>query len=357
MRLIFRILASVLIIHVLAISLFIFIGRLNTGTTVIAYTLTDTVLNSRVMLLDINTGIQSDISSNVAVGDISGRRPRWSPDGNQLAFWTHHNRRDSFVYNLRWSDYTTHNLSEESGYPSIPIFHPNGQISFSSNPRFNNADLFLLNEQNQDSELLVEHLMGEPQWSPDGRYLAYLAAPNIDVDESISAGDDIDPNELNVYILELETGEISNLTETTEAAGHPIWSPDSTQIAFISETWNIGQINIIDIRTNKISILSIRDATGIPQWSPKGDSLVFAAYSEGINLEIFVWGLERGEALNISNNPTYDLQPVWSPDGNKIIFVSRRGSQDDLYMYDMETGTLQQVTFTPENESDPAWRP
>jgi dipeptidyl aminopeptidase/acylaminoacyl peptidase len=65
-----------------------------------------------------------------------------------------------------------------------------------------------------------------------------------------------------------------------------------------------------------------------------------------------------GNALNISNNPGYDNEPSFTPDGRAILFVSNRdGKQTDVYRYDIATKTLTQLTHTPEGEYSPLVTP
>lgn len=69
---------------------------------------------------------------------------------------------------------------------------------------------------------------------------------------------------------------------------------------------------------------------------------------------------ERGieSIVNISNNPGYDNQPSFLPDGSAILFSSNRdGKQTDIYRYDIATKALTQLTKTPEAEYSPTVTP
>ena len=78
------------------------------------------------------------------------------------------------------------------------------------------------------------------------------------------------------------------------------------------------------------------------------------------NTEVYLTGLNRdvmppsgsgaSGVTNISNNPGYDNQPSFTPDGKAILFTSNRdGKQTDIYRYDLQTKTLTQLTHTVEN--------
>ncbi len=75
-----------------------------------------------------------------------------------------------------------------------------------------------------------------------------------------------------------------------------------------------------------------------------------------------------GKPLNISNNPGYDNQPSFTPDGRTVLFTSVRGDRkpdpansaqtgSDIYAYDLASGRLAQVTTTNESEYSPTIMP
>ena len=66
-----------------------------------------------------------------------------------------------------------------------------------------------------------------------------------------------------------------------------------------------------------------------------------------------------GAPENITNNPGYDNQPFFTPDGRGILFTSVRGggTQTDIYRYDIAAKRIAQVTNTPESEYSPTVTP
>lgn len=71
------------------------------------------------------------------------------------------------------------------------------------------------------------------------------------------------------------------------------------------------------------------------------------------NAEIFLW--DAGRVLNISRHPLDDVDPVWSHDG-RLAFASYRGGSIDVYVFDLETGTLTNISRHPTaSDMQPAW--
>jgi len=96
---------------------------------------------------------------------------------------------------------------------------------------------------------------------------------------------------------------------------------------------------------------------------PPPDTEVFLA-----TLSVRDGKVEIGKPINISNNPGYDNQPSFTPDGAAMLFTSVRGRRvpdpansaatgSDIYRYDIGSGRLSQVTNTPEAEYSPTVTP
>ena len=71
-------------------------------------------------------------------------------------------------------------------------------------------------------------------------------------------------------------------------------------------------------------------------------------------LRVVDGAIQVGAAVDITNNPGYDNQPFFTPDGRSVLFTSVRGragdTQTDIYRYDIAPRQIVQVTRTPESE-------
>ena len=94
-------------------------------------------------------------------------------------------------------------------------------------------------------------------------------------------------------------------------------------------------------------------ATPPPAQAPP-DTEVYLAPMKTVN-----GAIEIGPAVNITNNPGYDNQPFFTPDGRGVLFTSVRGgvTQTDIYRYDIAAKQISQVTATPESEYSPTITP
>jgi len=85
-----------------------------------------------------------------------------------------------------------------------------------------------------------------------------------------------------------------------------------------------------------------------PAWSPDGESIAFDSALAG-EREIFIMNINNREIRPLSRFPDSDGKPVWSPDGKKILFgSSREDKTNQLFVIDVDGSKLKQITF---NES------
>ena len=80
--------------------------------------------------------------------------------------------------------------------------------------------------------------------------------------------------------------------------------------------------------------------------SPDGEQIAFTYKGN-----IYVVDSEGGQARQITTNPAYDTDPLWSPDGKSIIFASYRNKSKDIYRIPATGGAPVRLTTHPGNET------
>ncbi len=155
------------------------------------------------------------------------------------------------------------------------------------------------------------------------------------------------------------------------------WSPDGRYLAFAAKDRARDVLHLVDVAKRKVvrSISFDLDGLFSPDWSADGSKIAFAGSRAGAS-DIYVVDLDTGGLRNLTNDIFSDLAPRWSPDGNEIAFVSDRGEhlagvavpdgfsicridyrQHDVYSIDVASGRIARVTATAANEKSPAWFP
>ncbi|MDA2930384.1 DPP IV N-terminal domain-containing protein [Acidobacteria bacterium AH-259-O06] len=94
-----------------------------------------------------------------------------------------------------------------------------------------------------------------------------------------------------------------------------------------------------------------------PRWSPDGQRLVFSSDRAG-NFDLWVLEVASGQMWTLTSGPSKDREPDWSPDGNSIAFVSdRRWATGDLYVVPASGGEVKALTADPASDLQPAYSP
>ena len=163
----------------------------------------------------------------------------------------------------------------------------------------------------------------------------------------------------DVFTAPIEKGPTRNLTASSGAHDkHAQWSPDGTQIAYISDRTGEEQLYVVSQNGSGEARQLTDRAVGMsygPRWSPDGSHIAFSD-KEG---RIHVVNVRSGSVRQAADEPQGQVfDYTWSPDGRYLAF-----SLDDpsgfasIYIYSLETDRLDRVTGPMFNEYQPVWDP
>ncbi|MEY2490841.1 MAG: hypothetical protein QOC70_2783 [Verrucomicrobiota bacterium] len=91
-------------------------------------------------------------------------------------------------------------------------------------------------------------------------------------------------------------------------------------------------------------------------WSPDGTKIAFSSDRDG-NFEIYVMNADGSNVTRVTNNPASDGQPRWSPDGTKFVFYSDRDGNSNIYTMNVDGTNQTRLTSDPAADSDATWSP
>ncbi|MEJ2564066.1 MAG: hypothetical protein P8Z42_15500 [Anaerolineales bacterium] len=117
----------------------------------------------------------------------------------------------------------------------------------------------------------------------------------------------------------------------------PAVSPDGLSVAFTSRRNGYWDLYILDLQSGVIRQLSDTPGyEGNPTWSPDGHWLAFEAYYTD-NFDIWIVPVDLGQdPIQLTIHPGADLSPSWDPQGRRIAFVSDRDDSPDVFLANLD---------------------
>jgi TolB protein len=200
-----------------------------------------------------------------------------------------------------------------------------------------------------------------PQYSPDGRYLAYVSyksgVPNIVVRSaggglvggtnfnSTTSSPAISPSgqlafssaisndgSMEIYVSNLDGSGLRRLTKTSKSVNiSPRWNPQTgREIAFISDRSGSPQVYVMDASgANQRPLISRGGHADSPSWSPDGRYIAFT-YGGAGSYQVFVADVASGQLLQLTSEGRNE-SPTWSPDSRHIAFQSNRSGRWEIW--------------------------
>lgn len=298
---------------------------------------------------------------------------RVSPDGKNVAYTV-----SSAVMNPEKSEYVTQiwlaaadgtnpmqlTFAEKSS--DNPRWSPDGNALAFTSSRSGKNNLYLLHVGGGEAEQLTDVKTGVNgfAWSPDGRRIAFTMrdAPNDDEEKNNKAKDDwrwVDENvKLNrLYVINLEKDangkrEPRRLSGDANVETDFNWSPDSKAIAFTrtkmpkADYWTSADIFVTDVATAEVkTLIATGAAESNPIFSPDGKWISFITtndpprWAEYQRIAVIPAGGGTPKLLT----ETFDALPDlidWSADGTKIYFSEAHGTTTRLSAIDLASGVI-----------------
>ncbi len=181
-----------------------------------------------------------------------------------------------------------------------------------------------------------------PNWSPDGRSIAYTSYRSGVQDILIS----------NIY-----AGTMDSPTKGVSANWLPVFSPDGTRLAFISSRHGNSEIYVMNRDGSDLRRLTNNPAIdSTPTWSPTGTQLAFTSERTGTP-QVYTMNVD-GSGLQRVSFESYADRATWSPAPyNEIAFTARTGPGFDIKILNIASGETRQITFGEGTNESPAWAP
>lgn len=242
-------------------------------------------------------------------------------------------------------------------------------------------------------DILALDSVGNPQVSPDGEWVAYTVTSR-DMEE--------DERRTRIWMISVDGGEPIPMTSPDYSANNVRWSPDNRYLSFSAsrgedaktQVWSLNRLG-----GEAVQVTDVKQGISGFEWSPDGSRLLleikdpkpadltedkeddekptphvidrmqfkqdYVGYLDRRRTHVYIYTPGDEEPVQVTSGDFDDSDPVWSPDGKSIAFVSDRSADPDLHWgtdiwvvnVDDPQGELIQVTTNEGRDYSPAWSP
>lgn len=209
------------------------------------------------------------------------------------------------------------------------------KIAFFEGPWFSST-LRVISDNGLEERVLVHELIIHDSclaWSPDGSEIAF-------------------ESEKEIFLIESDGMNLQQLTMSNSYTTFPAWSPEGFRISYLSLHEGAWSLNMMERSgRNPTPLTPLRAIKSPLSWSPLGDQIAFSTEAG-----IFLVNPDNGNLTQLTNHNS-DIFPVWSPDGKRVLFVSERDGNEEIYVVNSDGTGLINLSQHSSQDNRAIWGP
>ncbi|MDE2731334.1 MAG: BamA/TamA family outer membrane protein [Bacteroidota bacterium] len=158
-------------------------------------------------------------------------------------------------------------------------------------------------------------------------------------------------------------GERSDQFESFHVLDSRMSVSQDGHLAFVTKSGETDVIHTFDLESRVAGpVYFFEDKVAIysPTWSPDGDRIAFVSIDNSGFIDLYVYDTTSDELTRLTNDTYDDRDPAWSPSGQQLVFSSDRtalghANAYNLFTYDLESGGIDYLTYGDQHDFSPRW--
>ena len=214
----------------------------------------------------------------------------------------------------------------------------NTKLAYILNPNKNSYKIYISDIDGSNEQLLFKSLspLMSPSWSADRKKLAYVS---------------FEKGYPEIYIQDLLTGNRSSIDTLGMSNSAPVWSPDSKYIAFVMSMSGNPDIYLYNLRNKKISRLTRHYGIDTePAWSPNSKKLLFTSNRSG-SPQIYELIVSTGRIKRVTLDGDYNARARYFPNGKDIVLVHGNDGVFHIATKNLKSRFINSISKTSLDES------
>jgi Tol biopolymer transport system component len=301
-------------------------------------------------------------------GDL--RTPSWSPDGAQVVYSRVIVKRTPepvkiWSRNPKFDQYTT---------AWLPAYDPSGEhlavTKMSADGK--TTSLFVVDEGKPARPILEQKgLILGPAWSPDGKQIVVGAGSFtsfLDFDSGTKKPMDPVNGGAQVGIVNADGSGFHLITSGNSNNAFASFGPDGKHIVYRTAGPDADGLRIMNLANQTVKVLT-NEWDNFPVWSPRGDLIAFVR-RKGADFNVFTIHPDGTGLKQLTDMHGINAHLAWSPDGERLLFCSSRmGFKDEvvlvaapqpygeIFVMRSDGTEVEQLTDNQWEDGGPAWQP
>jgi len=271
----------------------------------------------------------------------------WSPDGGEMAV-----SMQGSLWRVSIEDGVARQVTDGPGYDHQPDWSPDGRFLAYASYRDDAVELWVRDLRSGESWQLTTTgaVNVEPRFSPDGRRIAFVSTQF--------------EGRFHVFVMDVNEGRAGLSTRLTEDKDNgpgryyysrydhylsPTWSPDGREIVLVSNRgrlWGTGGLWRMEASPGAAMREIQQEETSwkaAPDWSRDGRRLVWSSYLGGDRNRLWLIPAGGGDSFPLTYDAADSTRPRFSPDGQRIAYISNEAGNTALWTIDVPGGRRRPV--------------